>query len=117
MKALVISGNPLPQAIDDATVVPYGESFLLVGGEVGYDVSPITGTTDAIYQYEKLDDSWTLLDTKIPFNVSTPIALMVDIDIFPCYDGPESGARSIQLLETVSLACIVLVFVCIKQFQ
>ena len=74
--------------MEDATVVPYGESFLLVGGEVGYDVSPISGRTDAIYQYEILDNSWTLLDAKLPFNRSVPVALMVDIDIFPsCSDG------------------------------
>ena len=84
--------------MEDATVVPIGNSFLLVGGEVGYDVSPISGRTDAIYQYEILDNSWTLLDAKLPFNRSVPVALMVDIDIFPCYDGAESGARSIQLM-------------------
>ena len=73
--------------MDGATVVPYGESFLLVGGYVGYDVSPITGTIDSIYQYEILSDSWTLLDTKIPFNAYNVIALMVDIDIFPsCFE-------------------------------
>ena len=109
LKVQVISGNPLPQAMEDATVVPFGEAFLLVGGYVG-DVAGID-VTDTIYKYEILDDSWTLLDTKIPFPCYVPIALMVDIDIFPsCSDGAENGARSIQCMETVSLACFLFLF-------
>ena len=39
-------------------------------------------------------DSWTLLDTKIPFRMESPIALMVDIDIFPdCAQETENDAH------------------------
>ena len=96
LKVQVISGNPLPQAMEDATVVPFGETFLLVGCYV--DVGLFLATDD-IYKYEKLSDSWTLLDTKIPFPSFVPIALMVNIDIFPpCSDAAENGSRSIQCM-------------------
>ena len=77
---ILLSGNPLPLTLEDTTVVPDGESFLLVGG---YHEDNPTFATDTIYKYEILSDSWTLLDTRIPYNVSSPIALMVDFDIFP----------------------------------
>jgi len=84
------TGNPLPLHLDDATVVPLDESFLLVGGYLSDDDFPSKSNT--IYKYEKQNDSWTLLDTKIPFHVANPIALMVDIDIFPlCSDEVESS--------------------------
>ena len=75
----VIPGNPLPHHLSAATVVPFGETFLLVGGFIS-DTFP--QSTDTIYQYEKLSDSWTLLNTKIPYRAENPMALMVDIDIF-----------------------------------
>ena len=88
----LFTGNLLPQVLEEATVVPYGESFLLVGGEYFENLAE---TTDTIYRYETLSDSWTLLDTRIPYNVSSPIALMVDIDIFPsCSDGADTSNGS-----------------------
>ena len=77
-------GNPLPLPLADATVVPLDETFLLVGGFLSDDYPSYS---DSIYKYEKQDDSWTLLDTKIPFRVRNLIALMVDIDIFPSCSG------------------------------
>ena len=103
----------MPQALCCATVVQLGESFLLVGGYYEADDFPIwtDGDLDTIWKYEHSTDSWTLLDTKIPFPCYVPIALMVDIDIFPsCSDGAENGARSIQCMETVSLACFLFLF-------
>ena len=82
--AIFPPGNPLPLPLADATVVPFDETFLLVGGFLSDDRPSYS---DSIYKYEKQDDSWTLLDTKIPFRVSNPIALMVDIDIFPSCSG------------------------------
>ena len=104
--------------------MPYRESFLLLGGDVGYEDS-LNGTTDSIYKYEIFNDTWTLLDTKLPFNVSMPVALWVDIDIFPCATTTtsttttttppaESGARSIQVMELFSIACLMIVFVCMN---
>ena len=85
------AGNPLPLHLDDATVVPLDESFLLVGGYLSDDDFPSKSNT--IYKYEKQNDSWTLLDTKIPFHVANPIALMVDIDIFPSCSGEVQSSE------------------------
>ena len=68
-------GNALPEPIYDATVVPYEDSFLLVGNG--------NGLSDRIYRYENLGDSWTLLETRLQKPVADPVALMVDADIFP----------------------------------
>ena len=78
---ILLSGNSLPLPLQDTSVVPYGESFLLVGGcHAGDNLREVT---DTIYKYEVLSESWTLLDTRIPYKVVSPIALMVDLDIFP----------------------------------
>jgi len=73
-------GTSLPLTLESTTVVPNGESFLLVGG---YHIDNLNENTDTIYKYEVLSGSWTLLDTRIPYNVTAPIAMMVDLDIFP----------------------------------
>ena len=104
----------MPHHLSDSAVVPLGESFLLVGGFLS-DAWP--KYLDTIYKYEKLSDSWTLLNATIPYRAGAPIALMVDIDIFPsCSDEVEGGASSIQGHEIISLTCLALVFVCIKHF-
>jgi len=81
----------LPHHLSAATVVPLGETFLLVGGFIS-DTFP--QSTDTIYQYEKLSDSWTLLNTKIPYRSENPMALMVDIDIFPSCSTTTTTATS-----------------------
>ena len=68
-------GNPLPEFIYDATVVSYKDTFLLVGN--GFTPS------DRIYRYERLRDTWTLLEVRLQRPASDPVALMVDADIFP----------------------------------
>ena len=53
------------------------ESFLIVGGSgSGMDL-------DTIYKYQKDNDSFALLDARLPSPVANPIAMMVDVDIFP----------------------------------
>ena len=64
----------MPESIFDATVVPLEESFLLVGGY---------NSDDSIYKYQKDNDTWTLLETRLPSAATNPIAMMVDVDIFP----------------------------------
>ena len=60
------------------TVVPYGDSFLILGGE------DATGARlDTIYKYEVSDDSWTLLQATLPNPTSNLRATSVDINIFP----------------------------------
>ena len=86
----------MPQALGYATVVQLGDTFLLVGGYYEADDFPIwtDGDLDTIWKYEPSTDSWTLLDTKIPFRMENPIALMVDIDIFPdCAQETENDAH------------------------
>ena len=65
----------MPEGISDATVVPLEESFLLVGGYYG--------EVDTIYKYQKGNDSWSLLETRLPIPAEKSIAILVDVDIFP----------------------------------
>ena len=100
----MISGNPFPRAsITDSKAVPVGDTFIVVGGFDG----GIRRYLDTIYKYEPLDDSWTLLETKLPFKKGNVMALMVEIDIFPpCSDGataPSSSGTS-SATETSSTA-------------
>ena len=75
----------MPQSIANGAVVPLDESFLIVGGYNFQDRGQ--GPLDTIYKYNEIDDSWTLLDTKIPSPMWYAVALMVDLDIFPpCSD-------------------------------
>ena len=97
-----ISGNPLPKPLESATVVQLDESFLLVGGwhefideDVGGGIiDELLSVQDTIWKYEPLADSWTLLETRIPYAAINPIAMMVDIDIFPdCAQDTGNGSR------------------------
>ena len=96
-----ISGNPIPKPLESATVVQLDESFLLVGGWYGVledvgggIISELLSVRDTIWKYEPLIDSWTLLETRIPFAAINPIAMMVDIDIFPdCAHDTENGTQ------------------------
>ena len=74
-----IAGNPLPldAYLGYGTVVPVDDTFLIVGGMHCYMF------LDTIYRYERDSDSWTRLDTELPGYVAAPVAMMVDIDIFP----------------------------------
>ena len=104
----------MPHHLSDATVVPLGESFLFVGGFLS-DGWP--KYSNRIYKYEKLSDSWTLLNATIPYRAGNPMALMVDIDIFPsCSDEVEGTATSNQGTEMILFTCLALVFVCMKHF-
>ena len=68
-------------------MVPLNDTFLIVGGiDFGYPggTEP-PGSLDTIYKYNQADDSWTLQEAKLPYPVTKPVAMMVDIDIFtPC---------------------------------
>ena len=106
----------MPRHLTGSTVVPLGESFLLVGGSLIEDAFPKLSKT--IYKYEKLSDSWTLFNATLPHRAGNPVVLMVDIDIFPsCYDEVESGASSIQGHEIISLTCLFVLFACMKHFR
>ena len=105
----------MPRHLTGSTVVPLGESFLLVGGSLIEDAFPKLSKT--IYKYEKLSDSWTLLNATLPHRAGNPVALMVDIDIFPsCSDEVEGGATSNQGTKQILLTCFALMFAYVKHF-
>jgi hypothetical protein len=67
------SANPLPHPIANATVVPFGDSFLLVGR-----ISTGSLLLSTIYHYKPQEDSWTLLDAKMKEANSGVIAMLVE---------------------------------------
>ena len=74
-----VSANPLPQPIccvRHATVVPFGDSFLLVGG-----YTPDGSELSTIYRYEPDEDRWTLLDGRMKEGKENVIAMMIDVNM------------------------------------
>jgi hypothetical protein len=72
-KFLSFTANPLPLPISRATAVPFGDSFLLVGGQTtGWD------RLSTIYRYNAEDDSWILIKARMKHEKSCVIAMMVD---------------------------------------
>lgn len=101
----LISGRKLPKTIYGATVVPYLQSFTIVGG-----YTYMEGYLDSVYFYEVDADSWTKLDVTLPRKVQTVAAMMVDRSIFPSCGppGPEylmviGGAGRRTKVEVLSL--------------
>ena len=76
---LHLTANRLPRPISEAAVVPYKDSFLLVGG----------GNRDDglffkdIYQYDIENDAWIEVEGKMKTARSDPIALPVQESLFP----------------------------------
>ena len=72
-------GNAPTCYIGYGTVVPVDDTFLIVGG-LHYAEG-----LDKIYRYEKESDSWTEQEATLPVEtgIAAPVAMMVDIDIFP----------------------------------
>ena len=61
-----------------AASVPYGDSFLLVGGEMcGGDYS------DRIVQYEPVSETFAELDSRLSRPKSSVTAMLVNKSIFP----------------------------------
>ena len=58
-------------------VVPYGNTFLVVGGHDGSD------SLDSIYYYEVDTESWSELDATLSSPSNQLEATEVDISIFP----------------------------------
>lgn len=75
----MFSANPLPRTIAFATVVPFGDSFLLVGGqEDAYSETYLS----TVYLYNPDKDSWTLLSAKMSEAKRNVIAMMADRNVF-----------------------------------
>jgi hypothetical protein len=53
-------------------VVPFGDSFLLVGGDTN------SSYLSTIYHYKPQEDSWTLLDAKMNEEKRGVIAMLVE---------------------------------------
>lgn len=79
--------------LNDGTVVLYEDSFLIVGG---YDL-------DTIYKYGKESDTFESMEARLPFPVSSPIAILVDVDIFPaCPSTTTSATTTVATTTTAS---------------
>jgi N-acetylneuraminic acid mutarotase len=73
------SANPLPHIIFGATVVPFGDSFFIVGGTdraINYST---------IYRYNPEEDSWTLMDGRMRKGQFYVISMLVKREIFEQY--------------------------------
>ena len=68
------------------TIVQLEDSFLCVGDN--YDA----GTT--IYKYEKESETFEPLEARLPFRVQYPIAMLVDVDIFPSCPSTTTSATT-----------------------
>jgi len=79
-------GNELPDDLRYyyGTIVQLEDSFLSVGGS--YE--------DTIYKYEKESDTFELLEARLPFPVEYPIAMLVDVDIFPSCPSTTTSATT-----------------------
>ena len=79
IRHLNLTANRLPKPISEAAVVPYKDSFFLVGG----------GNRDDglffkdIYQYDVDNDAWIEVEGKLKTARSDPIALPVQKSLFP----------------------------------
>jgi hypothetical protein len=72
-----VSANPLPQPIVCATVVPFGDSFLLVGG-----ITTGFSHLSTIYCYNPDEDSWTLFTGGMKSGTIGGIAMLVPRNMF-----------------------------------
>ena len=69
---MYFAAKPFPhQIMGAATVVPFGDSILLVGGRLG----------ESTY-YNPDEDSWTLLESRMKEKNDHVVAMMVDRDMF-----------------------------------
>jgi hypothetical protein len=79
-----VSGNPLPKPIFDATAVPFGDSFLIVGGSSAFPISwgKERKNNNTVFRYNPDEDSWTLLDARMKEEKYEVIAMLVDKQMF-----------------------------------
>ena len=70
----------MPIGIYNAESVPYGDSFLLVGGFDYYDNFQLL---DTILQYIPANDSWVELPTKLRTPRADHVVIPVKRSIFP----------------------------------
>ena len=73
----MVSANRLPKPIRGAAVVPYDNSFLLVGG-----FSDGLYSAD-IHMYNAVDDEWIKLEAELKTPRYNHVALLVEQSLFP----------------------------------
>ena len=73
----MVSANRLPKPILGAAVVPYDNSFLLVGG-----FSDGLYSAD-IHKYNAVDDEWIKLEAELKTPRYNHVALLVEQSLFP----------------------------------
>jgi hypothetical protein len=61
----------------DSNVIPFGDSFLLVGGRIKN-----LEWLSTIYLFNPDDDSWTLLDARVEGEKEGSFSMMVDRNLF-----------------------------------
>jgi len=71
------SAQSLPEPITRASVVPFNNTFLVVGG---FGNGEYSGN---IYQYIVADDDWFKMDTELKTPRSRHVALLVQQSLFP----------------------------------
>ena len=67
-------GPPSPHpTLDYASTVPHGDTFLLVGGFLGWD----DGTSSSIYEFDWRTDAWVIREEKLEMAKEGHVALGV----------------------------------------
>ena len=66
------AGPSLPHPIENAASVPFGDTFLIVGGMSGAKY------LDTIYLYDVGKAAWTLMDARLSEARVNAVAMLVD---------------------------------------
>ena len=76
LQGLQFAGPSLPHPIENAASVPFGDTFLVVGGmsEAKY--------LDTIFKYDAENAVWALLDASLSEARVNAVAMMVDRALF-----------------------------------
>ena len=76
---IFISANDLPRGIYNAESVPFGDSFLLVGGYDSFEFELL----DTFLQYIPANDSWVEMPAKLRTPRADHVVIPVKRSIFP----------------------------------
>ena len=74
------TANNLEQRFQFGAAVPYGSTFLLVGGGGGT-------YRDTVHKYILSSDEWELMSDRLGTARETPAAMLVHLDMFPSCTG------------------------------
>ena len=77
-----ITANDLPKQMVASAVVPYNDSFFIVGGADAYGDEGSEFYRD-IYQYDADNDEWIEMEAKLKIPRYDHVALLVKQSLFP----------------------------------